>query len=217
MMRRDFAHVSSGLLLFAGGACAGVIGSILIAPAPARDAARAANPNEISDALARLADEVSHLNERLARAPDATASAPAREAAAAGAGAPGASSRSEEEMLVLLRRLSAALAAPSPGVSPGSVALAVPESPSPQERAALGARFKGLGASRDEREAEITRSHVLLTYQQILDRYGRPDDVSAFQGGMTWTYKLSKDEDGGETLVWFDFADGIVVGGHYNG
>jgi hypothetical protein len=213
MTNRDSSQLLIGLLLFAGGACAGVIGSAVFAPA--RDAApgRAReNPNEVSESMARLSAEVRALAERLERAPAASSPTLVREATASGAGV-----RADDEILVMLRRLTAAQAATSAGSLHNPGPLELPPPMTPQKRSAIKLQLKSLGDSRDAREAELTRSHQFMTFQQILDRYGRPDDMTSAAGSLVWTYVLSKggDEEG-DTQVWFTFVDGIVVEASFN-
>jgi hypothetical protein len=48
----------------------------------------------------------------------------------------------------------------------------------------------------------VSKPYLLWTYQQVMDRFGSPDSVSARQEGMIWQYKVDDRE------VSFHFADG---------
>jgi hypothetical protein len=59
------------------------------------------------------------------------------------------------------------------------------------------------------------REHLLLTYQQILERYGRPSFVLPGNTGMNWYYD-DKSADGNTTdRIVIRFIDGIVVTAEY--
>ena len=87
----------------------------------------------------------------------------------------------------------------------------------PQKRSAIKLQLKSLGDSRDAREAELTRSHQFMTFQQILDRYGRPDDMTSAAGlARLDICALEGGDEEGDTQVWFTFVDGIVVEASFN-
>jgi len=54
--------------------------------------------------------------------------------------------------------------------------------------------------------SELARSHVLKSYQDVLDLYGRPDSVWPNQATLNWTYK----REDGSTII-FTFQEGLVV------
>ena len=62
----------------------------------------------------------------------------------------------------------------------------------------------------DTHEEGLQRTHQLMTYQDILDRYGQPDGVYAGEAGANWKYKLRDDD-----YVWFQFQDGLVYGVYF--
>ena len=44
-----------------------------------------------------------------------------------------------------------------------------------------------------------------MTYQEILNTYGHPDQVHPGESGMVWGY------DSANSTVWFRFIDGLVA------
>lgn len=55
----------------------------------------------------------------------------------------------------------------------------------------------------------FTHEHLLLGYQQILDQYGKPDQVYHREGQVTWYYEIVGPTD---TRSWeFRFADGMLI------
>lgn len=63
-------------------------------------------------------------------------------------------------------------------------------------------------ATSSEDRQRIEREHLLMSYQDVLDRFGRPDQVShSAQGIPTWFYL---DEDG-HVVLSATFIDGLLV------
>ena len=62
-------------------------------------------------------------------------------------------------------------------------------------------------------EERFTRDHLLLSYQQVLDRYGQPDVINATGNGQArWLWELQL--PGGDTDYWtLYFLDGRVSRG----
>lgn len=86
------------------------------------------------------------------------------------------------------------------GVPAGAAPLAIPDSTRTEPaRAAL------IAGGRDE----VSSDNFLMTYQQIVERYGRPSAVWRDKegGGVLWTYVA---RDGSDDQVTFVFIDGLV-------
>ncbi len=69
-----------------------------------------------------------------------------------------------------------------------------------------GSRPTPLPSDMAETLSELARSHVLKSYQDVLDLYGRPDSVWPNQATLNWTYK----REDGSTII-FTFQEGLVV------
>jgi hypothetical protein len=52
---------------------------------------------------------------------------------------------------------------------------------------------------------ERNKTYLLWTYQQVMDRFGRPDLIGSWSNGLSWWYRGNS----GKT-VYFDFSDGRV-------
>ncbi len=65
----------------------------------------------------------------------------------------------------------------------------------------------------EDQESEFERDLLLLAYQDIVDRFGLPDEISENQSGngTSWTYG---DRRGGESEVCIHFVDGFVANVH---
>lgn len=61
---------------------------------------------------------------------------------------------------------------------------------------------------RSRTPAERNREHAMWTFQEVLDRYGRPDEVDTYGDSSTirWTYNLP-----GNRLLRFRFVQGYVI------
>jgi hypothetical protein len=57
--------------------------------------------------------------------------------------------------------------------------------------------------------------HFFWTAQQVLDAYGKPDEIDVGDNQSSWTYRLRVDEDEEEHFS-FHFADGLVYGAEYD-
>ncbi len=62
----------------------------------------------------------------------------------------------------------------------------------------------------DARQA-FSRDHILWTYQQVLDQYGKPDEVYSGEQGVGWYYEVNH-TSGGLLGITFQFMDGLLVG-----
>ena len=70
----------------------------------------------------------------------------------------------------------------------------------------LGVRPTPLPAVTPESRPAFEKSHVLRSYQDVIDPYGRPDSVWPNQDTINWTYE----REDGETVL-FTFQDGLVM------
>jgi len=170
---------------------------------PASTASR--DPHTL-DALAALTRELAALRADLARRDDlvATPTQLAPAATAAGDDPDGAVARLAA---LLLERTAARPAAPGGSVSertPLVDPFDVPGTRLDSQKEALAQAFAGLEV--DETET-YRRRFLLLTERQVLERFGRPDRISAHDGSVTWEYAITEDQ-----LVGFVMAEGLVVG-----
>jgi hypothetical protein len=62
----------------------------------------------------------------------------------------------------------------------------------------------------DGGEEKVTRAHRLWTFQQVLDRYGRPDEITPHEDYIEWIYYLPEHGDNFD----FHFVDGMCVIAH---
>ena len=70
----------------------------------------------------------------------------------------------------------------------------------------LGSRPNPLPTLTDDNLEEFTKSHVLMSYQDVLDKYGRPDMVWPTNNSLNWNYQC---ED--ESWLLFTFQEGMLV------
>jgi len=72
-------------------------------------------------------------------------------------------------------------------------------------------KFLEYDLSAPDTDNQLHRDHLLLSYQQILDRYGAPDSVSSSKdGSVFWLY--SNVAAGRTATTWhFTFLDGLVM------
>ena len=185
--------------LFLGGLAGGVLGAALFRSAPAEPrsatpaAAPAAGPAVGDDALA-LAIRDLRLEIRDLRA---ALTEPRPDSARTPAGAAPAGP-DQERLVAALEALARAL---SPGARPGSTGtgrsapLIVPRGPP---------RHDLLRDVRAMDEEQRGRTYRFLTYQEVLDRFGRPDQV--YRGGQ-WMYE---DPDSGDEITFY-FEDGLLL------
>ena len=57
---------------------------------------------------------------------------------------------------------------------------------------------------------QVVAAHRMWTYQQVLDRYGRPDEVSSHEDYLEWIYHIPETGDNFD----FHFVDGMCVLAH---
>jgi hypothetical protein len=193
--------------------------------APAAVAAPA--EGDLAAVLGELSRTLEALRTTLAERPIA---APAPSASPPGASAErvpldaGAPARYERELVAALNALAASLrglqADPARSASPRAQHLIVPKWV--DRRAAFAsAGMRAAQVADDEvgwdRAMEAWRDkHFFWTAQQVLDAYGKPDEIEAGEGQASWTYRLQLGEDA-EEWYYFRFADGLVYAVEYDG
>lgn len=60
-----------------------------------------------------------------------------------------------------------------------------------------------------EGEKAFLAKHQLWSFQQVLDRYGRPNEINVHDNEIVWRYMVTRPE--GETVGWnFIFVEGLV-------
>jgi hypothetical protein len=192
------ALVLLGLVtLFLGGVVGGVLGSALIArPAPSQGAATPGTGPQGSDAalvgaIGELVDEV----RRIRNAPAPTGEPSERRPVEDGS----APDLDEDRVVAALDRLTQALQASQGRVSGGGVGITPLVLPAP------GSRLAALEALAGRDWEENSREYRFWTFQQVLDRFGRPDEVSDDR----WIYFLRSGGD--ETVFTFQFSQGFLM------
>lgn len=195
MSVRSFAMVAVAAFL-------GVFVAHLLDREPARDLARqeALAPPTLSDhedlllALQEIRDAIGRLDDLLLRSRDLDRREPADVGSTQGDPA-GSLARSIEDLRIAIEHLRAR-AETAPG---GVQALRLPDGPADPAQ---------LTKLRELTNEQLHREHLLLTPQQVLDLYGRPDSVwGNYSDGIRWTYPS---DEGVSVHFWF--TDGLVVG-----
>ena len=103
------------------------------------------------------------------------------------------------DVVTALERLTTALER-SPAAGGGGIGV------TPLALPATGARPDRLSQFVGRDWKDFSREYRLWTYQQVLDHFGKPDEI---QGGGTWLYEL---QQGGDTRVYtFKFVDGYLA------
>jgi len=110
-----------------------------------------------------------------------------------------------EAVVQLLERCTALLEKLDRRVGSGS-RRELSEAPATASREPLSQYRRG----NDEKEAKFTKDHLMLSYQQIIDRYGKPDHYYPGDNGTrAWQYGTRKG------ARWtFTFTDGLVSACH---
>ena len=184
--------------LFLGGVVGGVLGSALIGRAAVQPGPAAATPltaptgadPELVQAIEQLVDEVR-------RARNAPVEVGASERRPVGGASPPA--LDEDRVVAALDRLTLALQAAQGRATPGGIGITPLVLPPPgSHRGALEALI-----GRDWEE--ISREYRFWTFQQVLDRFGRPDEVSDDR----WLYFVPHGDD--EEIYTFQFSQGYLM------
>ncbi len=197
MDSRPATVVLALLALLFGGVAGGVLGVALLQPSPA-EAPRTAAPAavaELDPALAKAIEELAR-EVRLLGGPAPTADAPERTPV----GHEGAESFDPKELIAALDRLTQALKAAQGRASPGGIGI------TPLILPSGGKRLDALESLSGRGWQELSRDHRFWTYQQVLDRYGPPDEVN---GSGQWLYMLPLAD--GERSLTFTFVQGYVA------
>lgn len=199
------------------------------APIPARSAPAPAAPgsNELAPALAELARALTDLRATLGvtLAPQPT---PAHElvpvAATRESTTPVPSARDGAELAAALDRLAASLRALDLGAlrgTPGDPGrrLVVPTWVN-RTTAFVGSGLRQAVEAGDDMAWERTmdafrKKHLFWTTQQVLDAYGKPDEIEVGEQHSSWTYRLPI-ADGDEEVYEFSFSDGLVYSVDYS-
>jgi hypothetical protein len=152
--------------------------------------------SELVNVLGSLRAELSRLNDHLLRGsqtPSSGSTERRRE--------PDANSEvlgELRELTSVLKSLSARMAT-SPGTS--SFDLRPP---------ALDAKRPPVPVTAPERQEDFERIHLFWTYQQVLDRYGRPDEIQPRENAQSWWYRESG------RVIGFTFSQGFVISTYVN-
>jgi len=183
-------------------------------PAPARD--------ELAPVLAELARALVELRAVLATRPalpTPVSVAPAREVAD-----PAARTSHDPDLAAALQALAASLrglgreTGAVPGAS-GSSGLVVPTFVD-RARAFSGVGLREAVEADDELAWEramdaFRKKHLFWTTQQVLDAYGKPDEIEVGDQYSTWSYRLPVPPDGEDVYV-FLLSDGLVFSAEYS-
>jgi hypothetical protein len=192
--------ISVLLALAAGAAGAAGFSAIAAGGAPRGDRLAAdGNSAELAEAMRALAREIQSL--RLAQ--NASASGPPSPSSPREP-APQSNKSAPADAAAALDRLLAKINNPS-ALSAGAPALRAPKPLTNQEIAEIRERFNKV------ENQFITKEHFFLTYQQILDRYGPPNEIHSNNDGQSWEYATSSSEKGPEYAFTVVFHDGFVI------
>ena len=59
------------------------------------------------------------------------------------------------------------------------------------------------------------KRHLFWTTQQVLDAYGKPDEIEVGEQSSTWSYRLPVADDEEETYTFY-LSDGLVFSVEYS-
>lgn len=184
--------------LFLGGLIGGWIGSAMFrAPTAPASAASPGDGAPRSDDALRAAIEA--LTAEMRRASLVTPVDDGLREPVNGEGAPPAAAQDFGAVVAALDRLTQALGQARGGVAGGGIGISPLVVPGPGSRKDALARLVGRSAE------ELALEHRFLTYQQVLDRFGRPDEVSA----DSWSYRLDSGAESNDFT--FVFVDGYLM------
>lgn len=197
--------LGAAALLLAGALAGGVLGSLLFSTAaPLSVTGGHVDNAELVTAMRALTEQLQQFGARQGIATAAPVVITNRQDAAA---IPAPAKTGEARIVELLERISAALATGSGPVRSGGAApprITVPPLGDAQRRELLGT----YAANSVDTDA-ASRDFFFMSYQNILDRFGRPDRISEWHGGQQWSYIIKNDER--EDEFYFRFLEGFVV------
>ena len=195
-MISKFALLCLGVLAFAGG----MLANRWIGSAPAPSSVAPSSPPAVETAradevLVELAAEVRRLRQTLEQfAAGAATREPAGNAAQGNA----------DEIHLLVEELRSLVRSAPDRRAPVSGAR-TPELVLPPPGLRPRAAPRVIDLEEGGNMEQVNREHILWTYQDLLDAYGRPDEISQDGNGLEWLYQ----GDGYRTR--FYFADGLLL------
>lgn len=182
--------------LFGGGLVGGLLAGTLISKPTPNQLSQPASPPAASDqelarAIAELAAEVRELRQ----VPSDAAASERRPAVEPDGTAP----QEGDRLVTALDRLSLALEQAQGRAAPGGIGI------TPLVLPALGSKSGALDALFGRDWEEMSREYRFWTFQQVLDRFGRPDLIE----NDRWVYRL----EGGdrEATFTFHFSQGYLM------
>jgi hypothetical protein len=205
--------------LFLGVWLAGARSVARAAPGVGAPASVPATPTDLAPVLAELAGVLADLRATLAQRPAAPGSSevPVREAVLA-MPAPG-----DADLATALQALAASVRGLERGTERASGAnahagLVVPAFVN-RERAFAGVGLREAQDADDELAWEramdaFRKRHLFWTTQQVLDAYGKPDEIEVGERTSTWSYRLPVEDD--EETYTFYLSDGLVFSVEYS-
>jgi len=189
--------------LFLGGLLGGIVGAWMVSRSvPVGGGAAQASPGESAE-LARVLRELVDEVARLGRAEPLVRGSERAPAIREPGGAPLADADAAERVVAALDRLTEALAsAPAraaTGAGGGNAPLVMPPA---------GSRKDALAALVGREWDELSREHRFWTFQQVLDRFGPPHEVTT---GGQWLYYYPDAKSPNAHHFTFHFSDGYLA------
>jgi hypothetical protein len=186
--------------LFLGGLTGGVLGSMLLGKARAERAPQTASPDpaneaterELARAIEELALRIRALGEPSTDDNPLSDRQPVSDPTTDDASA-------EERLAAALDRLSTALELAQGRAAPGGIGI------TPLVLPPMGSKLAALEALAGRDWEEVSREYRFWTFQQVLDRFGRPDRIEQDR----WIYEL--DLGDGVKAFSFQFSQGYLT------
>ena len=186
-------------VLFGGGIVGGLLGAMLMARPQEPPASQPAGPSspataldpELAHAIGELAAEVRDLRQTRGD-PSARERKPAGET-------DGAPAQDPDRLVTALDRLSLALEQAQGRAAPGGIGI------TPLVLPPLGSKSGAVDALVGRDWEEISREYRFWTFQQVLDRFGRPDMID----DERWIYRSLGGES--EAIFTFQFSQGYLM------
>jgi len=193
---------------FLAGAAGGFLGSQLWLQGPRGGAEGSPRGDresaaELNESMRQLTAELRRLADRPARAADgASPTSTVRESAAAPA--PGLNPN-KDEILAAIDRLTIAIG--GSGASHATSSTPLVATTPPQLK-----KLTEISEALDHGDSEaVSPPYFFLTYQQVLDRFGKPTGIFAHDGHVRWEYSIPNPGSEDHRTVTFDFIDGFVI------